>query len=210
MRGTELDRLGRRALLRAAGLTGIVGLAGCGGLADRTVSASEIVVDTDAMAELGFERQTSRTLTDSASRDVGPVSGSVTAESRLTVFADEQSTPAPSERERWQASDTPLAAWAENDPVRGVSAMAAAEGDLVPSADDAQFESLPAERATLLFADTDDDTVAAGETLLTVAADEVDWGDRESDGTVTLEDPVPIVDADAFLPAGATLPDADG
>jgi hypothetical protein len=198
----------RRSLLGVAAVTGAVGLAGCGGLTDQTFTARGVSADQAVLEEQGFERTGRETFRDSASRDLGPVSGSVTAESTLTVYSDSESEPLPSESERWAASGAPLATWAENDPVRGLPASAAAETEqLTPTDGDVPIESVSAPAATVLYPDDDGGgPVSAADTLVVAPGDDVDWGDRESSGTVTLADSTAVTDPEAFLPAGASLP----
>ena len=75
--------LTRRKLLLATGVAGVAGLAGCGGLTNQTVTASDVQMG-ETMADLGFEQTDSKTFTNKAEQEVAGVSGSVTAESKLT------------------------------------------------------------------------------------------------------------------------------
>lgn len=205
--GGEFSRT-RRSLLGVAAVTGTVGIAGCSGVTHKTYTASDTSIDQAVLDEQGFERTERETFTNSVSRGWGPLSASVTAKSKLTVYADEESTPLPSESERWAASKAPLARWADNDPVRGLPASAAVETDqLTPTASDVPVESVSAPAATVLYPDNGTGgPVSLADTVVLAPGDEVDWGDRESNGTVTLADSVPVNDDEAILPAGASLP----
>lgn len=191
--------LSRRKLLLAAGVAGAAGLAGCGGVTNRTVSASNVSMDSATMSEMGFEQAEGRTFTNTASREVGGVEGSVTAESRLTVFSTEESTPDPDEQARWEESDSALAEWSDNNPVRAVRGSDVIDGDGITPAEGDQFDLLPAESTTLLVPDTDGDPDRA---LVAAPLGDIDFGDRESDGEVTFDPPVPYVEGDSFAPAG--------
>lgn len=201
------NTLSRRKLLWAAGVAGAAGLAGCGGVTNRTVSASNVSMDSATMSEMGFEQAEGRTFTNTASREVGGVEGSVTAESRLTVFTSEESTPDPDEQARWAESDSTLAQWSENNPVRAVRGSDVIDGDGVTPAEGDQFDLLPAESTTLLVPDTDGDP---DRVISATPMADIDFGDRVSDGEVTFDPPVPYVEGESFTPAGlAFVPEAD-
>jgi hypothetical protein len=198
----------RRSLLGVTAVTGTAAIAGCSGITHKTYTASDASIDQAVLDEQGFERTERETVTNTVERGWGPLSASVTAKSKLTVYADEESTPLPSESERWAASEAPLARWADNDPVRGVPASAAVETEqLTPTASDVPVESVSAAAATVLYPDPGTGgPVSLADTLVVAPGDDVDWGDRESNGTVTLADGVPVTDDEAILPAGASLP----
>jgi len=123
----ERATLTRRKLLLAAGAAGAVGLAGCSSVTDQSYTASGVQMG-DTMSGLGFEEGEGKTFTNKEEREVGPLSGSVTAESKLTVFANEESTPDPTEEERWEDSDSVLAEWSDNKPVRRFVARTSSTG----------------------------------------------------------------------------------
>ncbi|MDS0260436.1 DUF6517 family protein [Haloarcula sp. S1CR25-12] len=190
--------LTRRKLLWATGVAGAAGLAGCGGATDRTITASDAQMG-ETMAGLGFEQSDSKTFTDTASREVAGVEGSVTAESKLTVFANEESTPDPTEEERWTESDSTLARWSDNAPVRAVRGSDVIDGEGITPAEGDQFDLLPAESMTLLVPDTDGDP---DRVISTTPMADIDFGDRETDGEVTFDPPVPYAEGDSFAPTG--------
>jgi len=164
-------------------------------------------MDSETMSELGFEQTDSQTFTNTAEREVGGVEGSVTAESRLTVFANAESTPDPTEEERWTESDSAMAQWSENAPVRAVRGADVIDGDGITPAEGDQFDLLPAASTTLFVPDTDGDPDRA---IVAASLSDIDFGDRETDGEVTFDPPVPYVESESFAPAGlAFLPEAD-
>lgn len=191
--------LSRRQLLVAAGVAGVAGLAGCGGVTDRTVSASNVSMDGATMSEMGFEQAEGRTFTNTASREVAGVEGSVTAESRLTVFTNEESTPDPNEEQRWADSDSELAQWSDNSPVRAVPGSDAIDGDGIMPGEGDQFESMPADATTLLVPETDDDSDRA---IAAAPMADIEFGERASNGEVTFDPAVPYVDDESFAPSG--------
>lgn len=205
--GDDFSRT-RRSLLGVAAVTGAVGIAGCSGVTHKTYTARDASIDEAVLEEQGFERTERETFTNTVSRGWGPLSASVTAKSKLTIYADEESTPLPSESERWATSQAPLARWADNDPVRGIPASAAVETEqLTPTPNDVPVKSVSAPAATVLYPDHGTaGPVSLADTLVVAPGDEIDWGDRESNGTVTLADSVPVTDDEAFLPAGTSLP----
>ncbi|MBX0286971.1 DUF6517 family protein [Haloarcula salinisoli] len=190
--------LSRRKLLLAAGVAGAAGLAGCGGLTNRTVTASDVQMG-DTMAGLGFEQGETKTFTNKAEQEAFGVSGSVTAESKLTVFANAESEPDPTEEERWTESDSTMAQWSDNTPVRAVRGSDVIDGEGITPAEGDQFDLMPTESTTLLVPDTDgepDRVISA-----TPMAD-IDFGDRVTDGEVTFDPPVPYAEGESFAPAG--------
>jgi len=198
-------RFTRRNFLWATGVAGIAGLAGCGGVTDRTITASDVEMG-DTMAGLGFEQSETKTFTNKAEREVAGVSGSVTAESKLTVFANAESEPDPTEEARWAESDSVMAQWSENTPVRAVRGSDAIDGDILP-ADGDQFESMPAASTTLLVPDTDGEP---DRVISSTPMADVDFGDRVSDGEVTFDPPVPYAEGESFAPAGLAFVSEDG
>ena len=198
----------RRSVLRAATVAGAIGVAGCSSVTDKTYSASTVTMNDGTMSDLGFEETGSETFTTSESRSVGPLEGSVTAESTLSVFSDGESTPEPSETDRWAESAAPLASWAGNDPVRGVSGSNVFDGgDVTPVSEDVPFESVAADGITFLYPDSaaDGGSVSASDTLAMMPADTVQWGEREDGGTVSLENPASVFDAEKFAPENAVF-----
>jgi hypothetical protein len=188
----------RRNLLLAAGVAGAVGLAGCSSVTNQSYTASDVTMGS-AGTDLGFEQGEGKTFTNRQERAVGPVSGSVTAESKLTVFSDAESTPDPAEEERWADSDSTLAQWSENNLVRAVRGSDVIDGDGITPAEGDQFDLMPAASTTLLVPDTDgepDRVISA-----TPMAD-IDFGDRVTDGEVTFDPPVPYAEGESFAPAG--------
>lgn len=197
--------LSRRTVLRATTVAAAAGLAGCGGLTNQTITASDVQMG-ETMADLGFEQGETRTFSNKTTREVAGVEGSVTAESKLTVFADAESTPDPSEEERWTESDSVLAEWSENTPVQAYRGSDALDGDILPAEGD-QFESMPAASTTLLVPDTDGDP---DRVISSTPLADIDFGDRVSDGEVTFDPPVPYAEDESFAPAGlAFVPEAD-
>ncbi len=196
--GRNTTTLTRRKLLLAAGVAGAAGLAGCSSVTNRTITASDVQMG-ETMGGLGFEQTDTKTFTNKAEREVAGVSGSVTAESKLTVFANAESAPDPTEEERWTESDSTMAQWSDNTPVRAVRSSDAIDGDGIAPAEGDQFDLLPAESTTLLVPDTDGDP---DRVISTTPMADIDFGDRETDGEVTFEPPVPYVEGDSFAPAG--------
>jgi|GEM_PF-2513077 hypothetical protein len=198
-------RLTRRKLLLAAGVAGAAGLAGCGGLTNQTITASDVEMG-ETMAGLGFEQTDTKTFTNKAEREAFGVSGSVTAESKLTVFANEESTPDPTEEERWTESDSTLSQWSDSTPIRAVRGSDGLDGDIMPAEGD-QFESMPAASTTLLVPDTDGEP---DRVISSTPMADVDFGDRVSDGEVTFDPPVPYAEGESFAPAGLAFVSEDG
>jgi hypothetical protein len=195
-------------MLRTAAVLGGVGLAGCGDLASQTFRASDVEGTPALTDELGFEQTSTETFSETRSQSVGPLEGSVTAESTLTVFSDGESEPAPSEEARWAESDAPMAAWASNSPVRGVGGGDAIEGaDATPTDDAAPFESVPAAELSLLYPAeaVSDGTVASTDILAVATGDAIRWGDRKSDDRVTLDEPTQVFAEGTFAPENAVF-----
>jgi hypothetical protein len=194
-------------MLRTAAVLGGVGLAGCGDLTSQTFRASAVEGTPSLTDELGFEQTSTETFSETRSQSVGPLEGSVTAESTLTVFSDGESEPAPSEEARWAESDAPMAAWASNSPVRGVSGDAIEGPDATPTDDAAPFESVPAAELSLLYPAeaVSDGTVASTDILAVATGDAIRWGDRESDGRVTLDKPTQVFAEGTFAPENAVF-----
>jgi len=200
-------RLNRRSMLRTAAVIGGVGLAGCANLASQTFRASE-VEGTPALTDgLGFEQTSTETFSETRSQSVGPLEGSMTAESTLTVFSDGESDPAPSEEARWAESDAPMAAWANNSPVRGVGGGAIEGPDATPTDDAAPFESIPAAELSLLYPAeaVSDGTVASTDILAVATGDAIRWSDEESDDRVTLNEPTQVFAEGTFAPENAVF-----
>jgi len=195
-------------MLRTAAVIGGVGLAGCGDPASQTFRASDVEGTPALTDELGFEQTSTETFSETRSQSVGPLEGSVTAESTLTVFSDGESEPAPSEKARWAESDAPMAVWASNSPVRRVGGGDAIEDPNVTPTDDAvPFESIPTDDLSLLYpAETiSDGTVASTDILAVAAGDAIRWGDRESDGRVTLDESAQVFVEGTFAPEDAVF-----
>ena len=198
--------LTRRKLLLAAGAAGAVGLAGCSSITDQTYTASGVQMG-ETMSELGFGEGEGKTFTNREAREVGPLSGSVTAESKLTVFANAESTPDPTEEERWADSDSVLAEWSDNRPIRAVRGSDVIDGDGITPAEGDQFDLMPADSTMLLVPETEGEP----DSLMSVTTlSEIDFGDRVTDGEVKFDPPVPYADGESFAPAGlAFLSEAD-
>ena len=130
--------LTRRRLLWATGVAGMAGLAGCGSLTNQTITASDVEMG-ETMADLGFEQTDSKTFTNKAEREVAGVSGSVTAESKLTVFANAESEPDPTEEERWTEGDSAMSQWSDNSPVRAVRGADVIDGEGITPAEGDQI-----------------------------------------------------------------------
>ena len=203
----EPPTIGRRNYLGIATVAGVVGLAGCSGLTHKTYTASSVEADGTALSDLGFEQTGSETFSNTKRRNIGPIGGSVTAESELAVFSDGKSEPARSESDRWNESDAPLASWAGNRPVRGLAGTAVLDDATVSPADGAvPFDAASADGMTLLYPDDavgGDGSVAPSDVLVSIAGSDVQWGDRESGGTVALDDPAQQFDTGAFAPDDA-------
>lgn len=199
----------RRSLLRAVPALGATALAGCGGLTDQTVSASRVSLDESSRSDLGLEELTRETRTDSTSREVGPLSGSLTVETRFTVYSITSEGEHPQETDIWQDSDAPLAAWAGDSPVRGVRAADALDDpDLTPQTEDAVAEAISADEASILVPDEaiTDGAVDPADALILACGAGVDWGDAESGGNVSFDSPVRRIDFEGFLPDGVRFP----
>jgi len=161
----------------------------------------------ETMAGLGFEQSETKTFTNKAEREAFGVSGSVTAESKLRVFANDESTPDPTEEERWAESDSVMAQWSENTPVRAVRGSDVIDGDGILPAEGDQFESMPAASTTLLVPDTDGEP---DRVISSTPMADIDFGDRVSDGEVTFDPPVPYAEDESLAPAGlAFVSEAD-
>ncbi|SMO65136.1 hypothetical protein SAMN06264867_105255 [Halorubrum cibi] len=202
------NRLDRRSMLRTAAVLGGVGLAGCGDIASQTFRASGVEGTRALTDELGFEQTSTETFSETRSQSVGPLEGSVTAESTLTVFSDGKSEPAPSEEARWAESDAPMATWASNSPVRGVGGGDAIAGsDITPTDDAAPFESVPTAELSLLYPAeaVSDGTIGSTDILAVATGDAIRWGDRESDGRVTLNEPTQVFAEGTFVPENAVF-----
>jgi len=185
-----------------------VSLAGCGDAASQTFRASDVEGTPALTDELGFEQTSTETFSETRSQSVGPLEGSVTAESTLTVFSDGESDPTPSEEARWAESGAPMAAWANNSPVRGVGGGDAIEGpDAKPTEDTAPFESVPAAELSLLYPAEaiSDGTVASTDILAVATGDAIRWGEQESDDRVTLDEPTQVFAEGTFAPENAVF-----
>lgn len=201
--------IARRSLLRTVPVLGAMALAGCGGLTNQTFSASRVALGDESMSDLGLEEITRTTRSDSVSRDVGPVSGSVTAETKLTVYSMSNEGEHPEEGDIWQGSEAPLASWANNSPVRGVGAADALDArDLNAKVEDTDAESIPADEASILVPDeaTGDGPVDPEDALILAHGSGIDWGDAESGGSVSPDSPVRVIDFDGLLPDGVGFP----
>lgn len=201
----ETAALTRRKLLYAASAAGAVGLAGCSSIANQSYTASDVTMGS-AGTDLGFEQGEGKTFTNRQERSVGPISGSVTAESKLTVFADAESTPDPTEEERWADSDSAMAQWSENTPVQAVRGSDVIDGDGILPAEGDQFDLLPAASTTLLVPETDGDT---DRVLALAPMADIEFGDRQTDGTVNFDPPVSGIEGESFAPAGLAFAPED-
>jgi hypothetical protein len=184
-------------------------LAGCGGLTNQTFSASRVSLDDASTSELGLEQLTQTTRTDSVSRDIGPLSGSITVETKLTVYSISSEGDHPQEADIWRGSEAPLASWADNSPVRGVGAADALDAqDLTSQVGDTDAKSISADEASILVPDeaTGDGSVDPEDALILAHGSGVDWGDAESGGSVSLDSPVRVIDFDGLLPDGVGFP----
>lgn len=188
----------RRTVLLAATAAGAAALAGCSNVTNQTFTASDVQMG-GTMAGLGFEEGESRTFTNRAEREVAGVSGSVTAESKLTVFTNEESMADPTEEERWVDSDSMLAQWSENRPLRAVRGSDAIDGDGITPAEGDQFALLPAASTMILAPETDG---APDRVMSMTPMTDIDFGDRVADGTVSFDPAVPYADGETFGPAG--------
>ncbi|MDS0219926.1 hypothetical protein NDI54_01010 [Haloarcula sp. S1AR25-5A] len=190
----------------AASVAGAAGLAGCSSITNRSYTASGVQMG-DTMSELGFEEGEGKTFTNKEEREVGPLSGSVTAESKLTVFASAESTPDPTEAERWEDSDSLMAEWSDGKPVRAVRGSGVLDGDGITPAEGDQFESIPAASTTLLVPETEGEPDSL---LSATPMADIDFGDRVTDGEVRFDPPVPYAEGESFTPAGLAFVSEDG
>lgn len=201
--------IARRSLLGTVPVLGATALAGCGGLTNRTFSASRVALGDESMSDLGLEEITRTTRSDSVGRDIGPLSGSVTAETKLTVYSISEEGEHPQEADIWRGSEAPLASWANNSPVRGVGAADALDAqDLTPQVEDTDAKSISADQASILVPDeaTGNGSVDPEDALILANGSGIDWGDAESGGSVSLDSPVRVTDFDGLLPDGVGFP----
>ena len=205
----EPSTIGRRKYLEVATVAGAIGVAGCSGLTHKTYTASSVEADGNALGDLGFEQTGSETVSTTKSRNIGPIDGSVTAESELAVFSDGESEPTRSPSDRWNESDSPLASWAGNRPVRGLAGPAVLDDATVSPADESlPFDAAAADGMTLLYPDDaggGDGSVAASDVLVSISGSAVRWGDRESGGTVALDEPAQQFETGTFTPEDAVF-----
>jgi hypothetical protein len=172
---------------------------------NQSYTASDVEMGK-AGTDLGFEQGEGKTFTNKQERSVGPISGSATAKSKLTVFADAESTPDPTEEERWADSDSAMAQWSENKPVRAVRGSDVIDGEGILPAEGDQFDLMPAGDTTILSPETGGDP----DRLLSMTPlSDIDFGDRVTDGEVRFDPPVPYVDGHSFAPAGLAFVSED-